>query len=316
MSRSSSISTTRLIFELLKRIPRGTYITASELHRQLDNAGFTKTKRTIERHLDQLLIDFDIERNDDSKPYGYRWKSHAKGFSLPVLTQKESLLLALAKKYLENLLPYSVSRSMDDFFKQAETNLKKGEPEMQWFNKVRVVDQTQPLIPPPIKAEVFEAVSTALYENKWLNITYFKPPGYVADYHVMPLGLAQQGPRLYLVCRFQGYNNERSLALHRIQKAEVSGLSFNAPAASEFSLERYDNDGRFGFGEGKKTRLSFSIDKQAGFHLLESRLSEDQQCTEHDDSYCITATVVDTLQLRWWLNGFGDNVWNIQLQDI
>ena len=119
----------------------------------------------------------------------------------------------------------------------------------------------------------------------------------------MPLGLAQQGPRLYLVCRFEGFDNERSLALHRIISAEVSTIRFDRPP--EFDLKKYDDDGRFGFGEGERIRLTFRIQNQNGFHLLESPLSKDQEVKELDDEYEITATVVDTEQLNWWLRGFG-----------
>lgn len=40
----------------------------------------------------------------------------------------------------------------------------------------------------------------------------------------MPPGLAQQGVCLFLVCRFVGYENERSLALHRLNKATLTGI--------------------------------------------------------------------------------------------
>ena len=123
----------------------------------------------------------------------------------------------------------------------------------------------------------------------------------------MPLGLAQQGPRLYLVCRFEGFDNERSLALHRIGKAEASTLRFERPAG--FDLQKYDDDGRFGFGEGERVRLSFAIEKETGFHLLETPLSRDQQVREVDDSWMeVTATVVDSAMLDWWLRGFGEAV--------
>lgn len=119
----------------------------------------------------------------------------------------------------------------------------------------------------------------------------------------MPLGLAQQGPRLYLVCRYRDYDNERSLALHRIVSATASILSFERP--KEFDLEKYDDDGRFGFGNGERIRLTFHITKAAGLHLLESPLSVDQVVTELHDEYEIAATVVDTARLDWWLRGFG-----------
>ncbi|MDE0155575.1 MAG: WYL domain-containing protein, partial [Gammaproteobacteria bacterium] len=160
----------------------------------------------------------------------------------------------------------------------------------------------------------FEAVSNALYENKWLKVNYENAQGWRDKYRVMPLGLAQQGPRLYLVCRFEGFDNERSLALHRIISAEALTMSFKRPP--EFDLKKYDDDGRFGFGEGDRIRLTFRIKKPNGFHLLESPLSTDQEERELDDEYEITATVVDTEQLNWWLRGFGETVSNIEKQPL
>lgn len=123
----------------------------------------------------------------------------------------------------------------------------------------------------------------------------------------MPLGLVQQGPRLYLVCRYRGYDNERNLALHRILSAEISTLTFERPKV--FDLKKYDDDGRFGFGDGERVRLTFCIERDAGLHLLESPLSTDQQVVERQDGTLqITATVVDSAMLDWWIRGFGEAI--------
>jgi predicted DNA-binding transcriptional regulator YafY len=119
---------------------------------------------------------------------------------------------------------------------------------------------------------------------------------------------------MYLVCRFNGYDNERSLALNRIISAKVSTLKFERP--KDFDLKQYDDDGRFGYGNGEHIKLSFRIDKDAGLHLLESPLSLDQQVVELDDAYEITATVVDSAMLEWWLRGFGDDVWAVNKEVI
>jgi len=127
----------------------------------------------------------------------------------------------------------------------------------------------------------------------------------------MPLGLAQQGPRLYLVCRYEDFDNERSLALHRIRKAQASTLTFARPV--EFDLQKYDDDGRFGFGEGQQVRLTFCIENEAGFHLRETPLSKDQHVQDHNDGWMeITATVVDSAMLDWWLRGFGTAVTDVR----
>jgi predicted DNA-binding transcriptional regulator YafY len=317
--RPDTLETVRITLELLRRIPRNGKISGPDLLKQLQDAGFNRDIRTIERHLKSLSASdlFDIERDDRNKPFGYKWKERAKGLALPVLSEQESLLLTLAEKYLQSLLPAALMKSMEGFFSQARNNLgqqSNSKREREWLSKVRVVSINQPLLPPKIIPGVFDAVSNALYANRWLNLEYKNAAGKNTKAEVMPLGLAQQGPRLYLVCRYKGYDNERSLALHRIVSAEASTLTFDRP--KEFNLQQYDDDGRFGFGDGKKIRLTFRIEKEAGFHLLESPLSTDQRVKEIGDQFEISATVVDTAQLEWWILGFGERVNNVRRDPV
>lgn len=315
--RPDTKETVLLALELMRRIPRTRKISAQELYEQLSDTSVGRDIRTIQRQLEMLSEHFEIARDDSTKPYGYSWKERAKGMSLPMLNEQESLLLTLAEQHLRSILPPTIMKSMDGFFRQARTNLgpsSNAKREKEWLSKVRVVSTSQPLLPPTIKPGVFEQVSNALYSNLWLNVDYLSAVGKQTVTEVMPLGLAQQGHRLYLVCRFKGYDNERSLAMNRINSAKATTFTFQRP--KDFDLEQYDNDGRFGFGEGRRIRLSFQIDKEAGFHLLESRLSEDQKVTELEDSYKIIATVVDTAQLDWWLRGFGDQVTDVRKRTL
>lgn len=311
--RSDTLETVLLAVELLRRIPRHRKVTAAELHRQLKDAGIERDIRSIQRLLETLSAHLQIERDDRSKPYGYRWVEHADALVVPNLAPQESLLLLLAEQHLRNLLPARLMKSLDGFFTQARRNLgpdSNARQEREWPHKVRVVAESQPLLPPEIRPGIFETVSDALYSNHWLHLNYRNAAGKQTKVEVMPLGLAQQGPRLYLVCRYKGYDNERSLALHRILSAEASSFTFERP--KEFDLKRYDDDGRFGFGEGKRIRLQFCIRKAAGAHLLESPLSRDQEVKEIQDGYEICATVIDSAMLEWWLRGFGDAAWDVR----
>jgi predicted DNA-binding transcriptional regulator YafY len=310
--RSDTMETVQIALELLKRIPRGSRISAPQLHVQLKEAGFDRDLRSIQRQMEMLTEHFDIERDDRSRPFGYSWKAGARGLSLQSLSAQESMLLTLAEQYLRNLLPTSLMKSMAGFFSQARGHsapLGEESLEREWLSKVRVVSETQPLLPPEIRKGVFEEVSQALYLNRWLAITYQNSSGKRTKAEVMPLGLAQQGTRIYIVCRFPGYDDERILAMHRLLAAEVTNKSFLRP--KEFDLEKYDNDGHFGFGEGERIKIKFRIDKGAGFHLLESKLSADQKVREMKNCYEVTATVVDSALLWRWIASFGDS---IQLQ--
>lgn len=311
--RPSNLETVLLAIELLKRIRRDRLVSAPELQKQLEGAGYARDLRTIQRQLEELSQHFDIERRQDSRPYQYIWKPMAQGFSAPGLNEHESLLLALSERHLGNLLPPNLTQSMQGFFEQAQKNLtphdgpvKKGS---QWMKKVRIVSTTQPLLPPKLEPGVFEQVSQALYDDRWLAIDYVNASGKATNADVMPLGLALQGVRMYLVCRFKGHDNERSLALHRIRKASASTLAFKRP--QEFDLEKYDDDGRFGFGEGKRIKIKFTITRNSGQHLLESPLSPDQKVREVDAGYEISATVVESRNLVKWLRGFGNVVSNV-----
>ncbi|MBS0198936.1 MAG: WYL domain-containing protein [Proteobacteria bacterium] len=307
-----------LALELMRRIPRNGKVTADQLHRQLKDAGISRDLRSIQRQLAALSQHFGIERDDRDKPYGYRWLPNSEGLALPHLSPQESLLLRLAEQHLSNLLPARLMHSMDGFFAQARRNLGENanaKLEREWPDKVRVVATSQPLLPPKIADGVLEAASEALYANHWLHVEYVNAGGKQVSADVMPLGLAQQGARLYLVCRFKDYDDDRNLALHRIRAATVSTLGFNRPRG--FDLARYDADGKFGFGEGRRIRLSFSVEAGAGTHLRETPLSADQTIKQQKDgSLRVTATVGDSMLLEQWLRGFGDDVWNVRKQRI
>ena len=295
--------------ELLRRIPRNRKVTASQLREQLCAAGFDRDLRTVQRQLEALSEHFGIERDDRSKPYGYRWGPNAKGFCLPMLTEQQSVLLALAEQQLGNLLPTGLMQSMQGFFEQARYNLlpAKGPVHGQdWLSKVRFVSETQPLLPAKVYPGVFAAVSNALYEDRWLQVCYENKNGRRTTGEVMPLGLAQKGPRLYLACRYRDYDDDRTLALHRIVSAKALTLRFDRPP--EFDLRKFAAEGEFSFGSYGRIKLRFRVRKGAGAHLLETPLSTDQQVKEVGDELEITATVEDTFELEQWLLGFGEDI--------
>ncbi len=316
-NRPEALETVLLALELLRRIPRNRKVSAAELHEQLANAGVKRDLRTIQRQLEMLSEHFDIDRDDQSTPYGYRWLDQSRGMSLPVLSEQESLLLMLAEQHLRNLLPSNLMKSLEGFFLQARSNLgpqTSAKRSREWLSKVRVVSTTQSLLPPRLRPGVFEQVSEALYANRWLSVEYRNTDDRTLIADVMPLGLAQQGPRLYLVCRFRGYHDDRNLVLNRLVSAKASTLSFQRPA--DFDLKKFDDDGRFGFGKGRRIRLSFTISRDAGLHLLESKLSPDQEETELPDHFRISATVVESMLLDRWLRGFGGEVTDIERKPV
>lgn len=316
-SHSYALDNALLILEILRRIPRRNYTTSAHLREQVVAAGYEVTLRTVQRHLDAICSRFAIECDTRGKPFGYRWLEGTEGLKLPLLTASEALLLQLAKSEVSQLLPARALVSMAPLFATAHRELEATpapQVERRWLKKVQRIPESQPLLAPKIAAGVFEAVSDALYRECKLRIHYRSAQAQRKTATIWPLGLVQQGVRLYLVCRFEGYDNERILALPRIVQAVACVESF--PWPSGFDLADYCSGGDFGVSHGRNIRLRFCIDKACGQHLLETPLAADQTTCDLGDALEIKATVVETELLHRWLRGWGEKVGGVIITPI
>ncbi len=313
-SKPRTLDTTLLALELLQRIPRSRKTTAAALREDLAAAGYDRDIRSIQRLLEQFADHFpQIERDDRSKPFGYSRKAAAGDAFAPRLSEQESMLFLLAREQLAGILPTAVLRALKPAFEAASSQLDArhqvtAAQAKAWPGKVRVVSQLQPLLPPKLTAGVFEAVTQALYADHWLQISYVNQQGKATEARVMPLGLGQQGVRLFLVVRFEGHGDERNLALHRIRRAVDTGMPFERPV--DFDLARYDDEqGGFGFGHGQQVRLHLALPADRAFILRETPLSTDQREIERRDGRIeFVATVTDSARLDWWIATLGNGV--------
>ena len=307
-----------LQLEILRLIPKRSYISTHEIQQKLEDIGFFRDIRSIQRQLKSLSEQFDIECNTLNKPYSYRWKENAKGLDLPILNEQQSLVLMLAKQHLKGILPANIMHSMESFFKQAEYNLvydsnKKSGSE--WLNKVAIAPTSQPLLPAKIEPEIFAQISTALYQNRFLQVHYRSIHGKEHKAQVKPLALVQQGSSSYLVAQYE-HGDILHLALHRLLEVIVSTMQFKRP---DFNLKAYVESQKFGFSYGRKIRLTFRVDKAIGGFLTETPLSVDQNVKDCGSEYEISATVIESEMLNWWIAHFGENYQEIErvyLEDI
>ena len=119
----------------------------------------------------------------------------------------------------------------------------------------------------------------------------------------MPLGLAQQGERLLLVCRFDPHDDLRNLALHRVLRAEATPHPFDRP---DFVLDDYIRDGGFGFSNGERIELQLWVAPFLAKLLAETPLSQDQRIEAGEDGRMrVTAQVLRGEQIRWWIRMHG-----------
>ena len=82
-----------------------------------------------------------------------------------------------------------------------------------------------------------------------------------------------------------------------MQTAQLSTQTFEP--AKDFHFKKYLQSGSFAYGTAKPIVLQFSISKQAGFHITETPLSENQIIMEEtSDYYRFQAKILDTRYAR------------------
>lgn len=303
---TSSLQEAILLLEILKRIPLNRKITTTELLSQLEAAGFSLSRRTLQRYLKSLSeSDFGVQCDDKSKPFGYRRLLQSSDLDRVGLGADGALLLLLAREHLRYQMPPDLTKSLSYLFDAAEDYMKRASgaaPEKRWLNKVRVVSSSLPMCPPKIRPDIFNKVSEGLFKQVKLDIIYFRGESQEeVRIRVSPLGLVQQDVRLYLVCCYEDGESIRNLALHRIKQADVT--SFHADEPKGFDLQVYLSDQPFNYEKSQKVRLEMVFkSKQTALVLKETPFNRTQTIAElSDGSFLLIVEIADSLLLKGWL---------------
>ena len=300
------------LIDTLQAIPLHHKVSTSDVVLRLKGCGYAVTQRTVQRDLEALANTYGLERDDRSKPYGWRWPDNIRRFSVPEMGWPEALSLYLVREHVQGLMPASVREHLAPYFNAADRKLQQhfsSTPIKRWPEKIRVTSPGQPLASPKVARAVRDTVTEALLNERQLDVHYRKAgAAELQRWQIHPLGLVQRGPIFYLAARLFDKPDAWTLALHRIEKARV--LDEAALAPEGFTLDGWLQDA-MGFGGDRTIRLVADFYDGAGKHLLESALAADQKVValdDGDDTLRVTATVKDTEQLHWWLLAFGDRV--------
>lgn len=293
-------------WELLRLLPSaGAGKSAFELTEEINAMGFAVSKRQTERDMQELREAFDVECNDKSVPYGWKWSKNA-SVDLPGLTLAEALTLRMVKDAVQAQLPPAILQALEARFAQADnklTSLTLDAAMADWPNKVRSVPANLTLLAPSLSADVLKDVQEALLANEQLEADYLAMDASAPKtMRLHPLALVNCGPVTYLVATAWDYCDVRLYALHRITRTKRLYEPLQRPA--DFDLDRYIAGGALQFGNGQTLRLQARVSEALARILRETALSVDQTLNDG----VLTATVQDSWQLDWWLLSQGDAI--------
>jgi predicted DNA-binding transcriptional regulator YafY len=258
------------------------------------------------------MVEADPDPQNRRKKQYWKWADPNKRLLLPGLGVDEALAILLIQERLAGEIPPATRQCLEPYFEAAKRRIEKtapGAPHRKWLDKIAYRPSNQPLLPAKIKIAVQEVVLGALHEGMQLRLGYrSRGKDIPSTYTANPLGIIMRGPVTYLVCTLNEHTNPILLALHRITAADLVAERASIPKG--FSLKQYIAEGGGDFGHGEIITLEVLFDAAVGEHLEhdETPLSVDEIIEQSEDRYRLIATVPDTLQLRWWLVGFGPRV--------
>lgn len=295
-------------WELLQQLPkRPPGITVSELLARLTAAGYSISRRSIERDLRDLSIVFPLQCNDGGTPFGWYWKPGV-NVELQGITLTEAVSLALVEDAVRPLLPGSMLSVLEPRFEHARAKLKglgDGNPAARWPDKVASVRPDFNLQAPQVQARILEPLQQALISERQVQCQYYSAHNdKLSELTLNPLAIVQRGLITYLIATAEPYTDVRQFAVHRFRNAVL--LDSSCRGLDSFELQAYLDSDALQFGKPEKIRLQAWVSEHQARLIRETPLSSDMQLQEVEDGFHLSATVTNTWQLHWWILSLGD----------
>lgn len=310
--RSDSASDAVLMVEILRLIPSTSRkITQKEILSSLKEIGLEPSKRRLERVLAAMCEheEFGITCDKRSRPYGYTQQVRNGGLSFGDLTTPECLLIRLTEEYLKYQLPKSVTDSMENIFEHARERLGEGARKgkaADWISKVAFVSDWIPMKSPEIKPRIFDEISNSLYSENQIEALYKNSSGDETKKMLSPLGIVQQGSRIYIVAFDHDSQIVKHFAAHRFLDAKQTAFAISRPKG--FKLDEYVSSRHFNYSNGGKTLLRLEFSSQVLANVLEETgFIGGQKLYQLDDGFWHLEAVVDDSRLiDAWIASWGE----------
>lgn len=295
-------------WELLQHLPkRSPGITVAELLARLTSAGYSISRRSVERDLRDLSLVFPLQCNDGGTPFGWYWQPGV-SVELQGITLTEAVSLALVEDAVRPLLPGSMLSVLEPRFEHARQKLKglgDGNPAARWPDKVASVRPDFNLRAPEIRADILEALQHAVISEQQLHCQYYSAhTNKESELTLNPLAIVQRGLVTYLIATAAPYTDIRQFAVHRFRA--VTALDTPCQGLESFELQSYLDSDALQFGKPEKILFKAWVSEHQARLIRETPLGADMTLEALANGFQLQATVSNTWQLQWWILSLGD----------
>jgi len=300
---------------ILMRIPRyPDCVTTKEIYDYLEDTPYRTSIRTIQRDIQGLTLTFDIidtpAKGRGKEGVGWAFSEKAANRGVPSMEPASALTMLMGYEHLKALLPEDVLRHITPYVREAEGVLKAFNQKnyANWMDKIRILPNSI-LQQPKVESKSVHNLYQALLTNNRVICTYNGKD----EQEVSPYGIIQRANKLYLICKFFDYEDIRITAIQRYTNVEISNAKVKKD--DNFDIDEYIGSGEMSWpwdrdGGQKPIKLKANVHQYLRNILVETPLSDDQvlKKTKDNEWYSLSASVVDSHELRFWLLSQGDSV--------
>jgi predicted DNA-binding transcriptional regulator YafY len=219
------------------------------------------------------------------------------------------MAVKLMSMFMEDILPPPTQRLLREQVGRADAVLERANEDFlrQWPKKIRVLPAGFSPSPPTVSRAVVEAVYSAVLTRRKVHGTYTKADGSSKEHDINIFGIVLRPPITYLVATYRPGHGPFTLALHRLTKARVLDVPTEVP--KDFDLDQFIASGELHYRLGGSIQLRVRAAQKIGQLWQETPLSAGQTMTlDKYGWFIVQANVVDSLNLRAYLLGLGDQI--------
>lgn len=292
---------------MLRLIPKyPAFILSKQLHQALYEEGFSVSKRTVERDLDNLASLVGIDFTDSPEGFKWAYMKTASEFT-PALAPSEALLLCIAYRQIIDVLPFTCISDIEPKFLKAEQTLARNQKFRNWQERVKIITFGLPLKAKPINDDIRSAVYESMLNGQKIDIEYQKESELI-NYSLNTHGLIIREHTHYLVA--SKIESPEVLQLFKLSRVKSAVRTFEDNQACSSDIKAYLNSNVSGYIlSNAPIRLELLATGPALTMFKEAELSEDQQLSIIErlpqNIAKVTATVEFTHELIHFLLGFG-----------
>lgn len=247
----------------------------------------------------------------------YRLKATAPMLLMP-MSQEQMMAFGLLSKFGTDLLTQKAHRALTPFFEAAKeaaaeallesnpsSRLSAEEHGRKWLAKIEVVPAVMPFCPPQIDEEIKQTIHHALLHEEMLLLKVRHAVSQEEEEcRVSPLGLVQQGVRIYLIGVRRGCKKADRFLLARITSAKPVPGHLEIPANWDLQEALKPGISHPVFDAdiyGKNMDIELLVNKDTQW-LKETPLGQGQQTQDlSNGDYMLSVKLPMTEELVRWL---------------